>query len=137
MSCTTSREVVQGGLDVKPKQRRFVAEYLLDESVTRAAQRCGVRPATARTWMKKDDVRAAIEAGQEALLDKAQMNADEVVERLTSLARTDVRVFAKASDVVKALELLGKRHKLFTENVDVTSGGDALTVNFIVNGVKR
>jgi phage terminase small subunit len=124
-------------LDVKPKQRRFVAEYLMDESVTRAAQRVGVRPATARAWMKKDDVRAAIEAGQEALLDKAQMGADEVVERLSTLARTDVRMFAKAGDVVKALELLGKRHKLFTDNVDMTSGGEALTVNFIVNGVKR
>lgn len=122
---------------MKPKQRRFVAEYLMDESVTRAAQRVGVRPATARAWMKKDDVRAAIEAGQEALLDKAQMGADEVVERLSTLARTDVRMFAKAGDVVKALELLGKRHKLFTDNVDMTSGGEALTVNFIVNGVKR
>lgn len=127
-----------GRLDtVKPKQRRFVAEYLLDESVARAARRVGVKPATAHRWMKLDDVRAAIEAGQEAMLDRVQMSADEVVERLTTLARTDVRVYAKASDVVKALELLGKRHKLFTENVDMTSGGEALTVNFIVNGVKR
>ena len=122
---------------MKPKQRRFVAEYLMDENVTRAAQRVGVKPATARTWMKKDDVRAAIESGQEALLDRVQMDANEVIERLSSLARTDVRMFAKAGDVVKALELLGKRHKLFTENIDVLSNGEALTVNFIVNGVKR
>ena len=122
---------------MKPKQRRFVAEFLKDESVARAALRVGVRPATAHTWMKKDDVRAAIESGQEALLDRVQMDANEVIERLTSLAREDVRLVAKASDVVKALELLGKRHKLFTDNLDVLSGGEALTVNFIVNGVKR
>jgi phage terminase small subunit len=122
---------------MKPKQRRFVAEYLKDESVTRAAQRVGVRPATARAWMKKDDVRAAIESGQEAMLDRVQMEANEVVERLTTIAREDVRATARASDVIKALELLGKKHKLFTDNLDVLSNGEALTVNFIVNGVKR
>ena len=122
---------------MKPKQRRFVAEYLKDESVTRAAQRVGVRPATARAWMKKDDVRAAIEAGQEALLDRVQMDAEEVVQRLTTIAREDVRFIAKAGDVIKALELLGKKHKLFTDNIDLKSDGEALTVNFIVNGVKR
>ena len=122
---------------MKPKQRRFVAEYLKDENCTRAAERTGVRPATARAWMKKDDVRAAIESGQEAMLDRVQMDANEVIERLTTVAREDVRTIAKAGDVIKALELLGKRHKLFTDNLDVLSGGEALTVNFIVNGVKR
>ena len=122
---------------MKPKQRRFVAEYLKDDNVQRAAQRVGVRPATARAWMKKDDVRAAIEAGQEALLDRVQMDAEEVVQRLTTIAREDVRFIAKAGDVIKALELLGKKHKLFTDNIDLKSDGEALTVNFIVNGVKR
>lgn len=48
-----------------------------------------------------------------------KMSADEVLERLTKVARTDADF--KGSDVVKAAELLGKGHKLFTDKVE-TSG---------------
>lgn len=48
----------------------------------------------------------------------AKMTADEVLERLTEVARTDAEF--KGSDVVKAAELLGKGHKLFIDKVETT-----------------
>ena len=51
-------------------------------------------------------------------LKAAKMDADEVLERLTKIARTEAEF--KGSDVVKANELLGKGHKLFVDKVETT-----------------
>lgn len=52
-------------------------------------------------------------------IKSAGMSAVEVLQRLTDIARTDTDF--KGSDVVKAVELLGKGHKLFTDRVESTN----------------
>lgn len=52
-------------------------------------------------------------------LQMSKLSADEVIEKLTEVATSEVAEI-KASDKLKALELLGKFHKLFTDRVDHT-----------------
>lgn len=49
-------------------------------------------------------------------MESAKADADEVLSNLTRIARTEVKF--TGSDVVKANELLGKGHKLFTDRVE-------------------
>lgn len=58
---------------------------------------------------------------QEAIkkhMETAKMSADEVLEKLTKVARADADF--KGSDVVKAAELLGKGHRLWVDKVEST-----------------
>jgi phage terminase small subunit len=165
-----------------PKQRLFVNEYRVDLDVPAAAARVGVSAAVARRWMKKDEVRAALDAVEQSRNDSAIMRAEEVLRELTAMARTDLldfyeetgelkplskmppaarRVIASlehethyiGTDEIglpmtakvlklkrwskeKALELLGKHYKLFTDKVELESNAPT-AVTFIVNGVKR
>lgn len=50
-------------------------------------------------------------------LQMSKLSADEVIVKLTEVAVAEVAEI-KASDKLKALELLGKFHKLFTDKVD-------------------
>lgn len=59
-------------------------------------------------------------------MDSAKMSADEVLERLTKVARSDADL--RGSDVVKANELLGKFHKLFVDKVETSSTDAQQTV---------
>lgn len=63
---------------------------------------------------------------------KAKMDADEVLERLTEVARSKVEF--KGSDVVKAAELLGKGHKLFVDKVETT---DTSVSDGVAQGLMR
>lgn len=50
------------------------------------------------------------------VMQESKMSADEVLERLTKVARSEADL--KGSDVVKANELLGKFHKLFVDRTE-------------------
>lgn len=119
------------------KQQRFCDEYLIDLNATQAAIRAGYSEKTAKSIgnenLTKPDLKAYIEkrmAEKEAALVADQA---EVLKYLTSvlrgkstssvLARDEVgadRVIEKAPDEkerLKAAELLGKAHMLFTDKV--------------------
>ncbi len=64
-------------------------------------------------------------------LMSAKMDANEVLERLTEIARKQAEF--KGSDIVKANELLGKGHKLFTDRVE-TSSSDSSDIATILLG---
>lgn len=103
------------------KQRLFVEAYLgvSKGNGTDAARKAGYKGndntlhTVAQENLRKPAIAAAI---QEKLNAKATiMGADEVLELLTSTARGD---FYEKREQLKALELLGKYHKLFTEKVE-------------------
>ncbi len=75
---------------MRPKTLIFVEEYLIDRNATRAAKAAGYSERTAYSQgsrlLKKVEVQAAI---QEQLRQKT-MTADEVLTRLTDIARFDV-----------------------------------------------
>lgn len=120
-----------------PKQQRFCDEYLVDLNATQAAIRTGYSEKTAysqgQRLLKNVDVKAYIEQQLELIHSKKTADAQEVMEYLTAVMRgehteetlkfigegcqtiTEIEVSAK--DRLKAAELLGKAHMLFTDKV--------------------
>jgi phage terminase small subunit len=80
---------------VTPKQRRFVAEYLVDHNGAQAAIRAGYSPTRARqtafVLLNDEDVREAVAAGDKAIEDQLVMSRIEVLRRLSAIARADIR----------------------------------------------
>ncbi len=104
------------------KQDRFVAEYLVDLNATAAAGRAGYSDANiGRQLITKNNVAAAIAAGQADRSERTQIDADYV---LTSIRVTVERCQAEdgynPQAVLKGLELLGRHLALFTDKVDQT-----------------
>ncbi|MCH5205665.1 MAG: terminase small subunit [Oscillospiraceae bacterium] len=126
------------------KQKRFCDEYLIDPNATQAAIRAGYSEKTAysvgQRMLKNVEVRNYIDEQLEQIHNEKTADAQEVIEYLTSVMRgesssevvvvegvgegcSEARRVTKAPDEkerLKAAELLGKRHGLFTDKVNVT-----------------
>ena len=104
------------------KQKRFCDEYLIDCNATQAAIRAGYSPKTAQAIgsenLKKPVVKKYIDEHLTISHNDAVMSAEEVLMRLTEIARDKKE---RAGNTLKALELLGKRHKLFVDRVEQLS----------------
>ena len=120
-----------------PKQQRFCDEYLIDLNATQAAIRTGYSEKTAysqgQRLLKNVEVKAYLDEALERIHDEKTADAREVMEYLTAVMRgehteqvlyfvgdgmqmkTDLAVGAK--DRLKAAELLGRAHMLFTDKV--------------------
>ncbi len=112
------------------KQKRFCDEYLIDCNATQAAIRAGYSPKTAQAIgsenLKKPVVKKYIDEHLEISHNDAVMSAEEVLMRLTEIARDKKE---RAGNTLKALELLGKRYKLFVDRVEQElNGGDVPVV---------
>ena len=93
------------------KRIAFVEHYLSCWNATEAARRVGyAHPNMAGPRLMVDD---GIKAYVEARLTEIAMSADMVLARLTAL------VSERDVITLRALELLGKHHKLFTERHEV------------------
>lgn len=94
-----------------PKQRRFVAEYLIDLNATQAAIRAGYSKKTAKSIgaenLTKPDIQAAVAAKTETQLAKIDLTAEKVKERIGILAFQDVREFFDADGNLKPITQLG------------------------------
>lgn len=120
-----------------PKQKKFCVEYLIDLNATQAAIRAGYSKKTARSLGQRlltyVDVRNYIKDLRAKYFKKRIMTAEEVEYRLSKAGRgelkeevvvvegvgdgcSEARIVQKhlsARDQLKALELMGKRHRLF------------------------
>lgn len=120
-----------------PKQKKFCVEYLIDLNGTQAAIRAGYSKKTANRianqLLSKLDVRNYIKDLRAKYFKKGIMSAEEVEYRLSKAGRGElkeevvviegvgdggseariVRKHLSARDQLKALELMGKRHRLF------------------------
>jgi hypothetical protein len=107
------------GKAVTAKQRRFIAEYIVDLSGVGAYKRAGykARGASARAnasrLLANANIRQAIDAAQAARAERTRIDADDVVRRLDRES-TATRPGSSHSARVRALELLGKHLGLFT-----------------------
>lgn len=123
------------------KQQRFCDEYLVDLNGTQAAIRAGYSAKTARQMAAENMAKPAIKAyiGKRMADKEAELVADqaEVLKYLTSVLRghsksevvvvegtgdgcSEARSIQKAPDEkerLKAAELLGKAHMMFTDKV--------------------
>jgi len=93
------------------KRIAFVEHYLSCWNASEAARRAGYKQAHSQgpRLLENVDVQAYVKAR----LAESAMCADEVLSRLTEIGRSETR------DSLKALELMGKHHKLFTERHEV------------------
>lgn len=130
------------------KQKRFCDFYIETGNAKEAAIRAGYSEKTAKQIgqenLTKPDLRAYIDERLAELKNERTADAQEVLEYLTAVMRgeykeatligvgegaqavVDIDVGAKES--LKAAELLGKRHALFTDKVDLQTGDIVIKV---------
>lgn len=133
------------------KQRIFADEYLKDLNGTRAykvaypsVKKDSVAKAAASRLLTNVNLKSYIEEQLEIMHNERQADAAEVLEFLTAVMRgeqteqtliglgegaqgiTAIEIGAK--DRIKAAELLGKRHALFTDKVDLQTGDIVINV---------
>lgn len=109
--------------DLTPKQRLFVAEYLIDLNATQAAIRAGYSHDTAAQQghenLRKPDVANAIFEAQQKRAERTQITQDMVLRELAKIGFADIR---KAINWKSSL----------VEEEDNPDGGDVLVVKTIV-----
>lgn len=116
------------------RQRRFAYFYVHDArmNAVTAARMAGYEgsdqsiQSQASHLMNHEKIRLKITEH----LGLLSMTAPEVLAEITKIAKMPVEEFTDPrimTNKMKALEMLGKHHALFTEKVDVTSNGAALT----------
>lgn len=93
------------------KQQRFVAEYLVDLNATEAAKRCGYSAKTAKQQgsrlLTNADIAAAVAAGTARQLEKTELTAEMVKERLRLLAFQDIRKLFDEAGNLRPIHQLG------------------------------
>ena len=104
---------------MKPRQQRFVTEYLVDLNATQAAIRAGYSPKTAQQQgsrlLTNVVVKPAIAAQHARQLKSVDVRIEDVLRDVMAIAHTDLQTLteesgvpARWSDKLKALELLMK-----------------------------
>jgi len=125
------------------KQQIFADEYLKDTNGTRAykvaypnVKKDSTARANASRLLTNANVKTYVDEQLEKMHSKRTADAQEVLEYLTKVMRgeeTETVATAKGlykdielsgKDRIKAAELLGKRHALFTDKVDLNATGD-------------
>ncbi|WP_368251022.1 terminase small subunit [Enterococcus sp. 2201sp1_2201st1_B8_2201SCRN_220225] len=133
------------------KQQIFADEYLKDLNGTRAykaaypnVKKDSVASANAVRLLGNAKVKSYIDEQLEKMHNERTADAQEVLEYLTSVMRgqqkeevlrgvgmgeqTKTNIEVGAKDRLKAAELLGKRHALFTDKVDLQTGDIVIKV---------
>ena len=126
-----------------PKEKKFCQEYVRTGNASEAVRLAGYSEKNVRQrgskMLAKDYILAYINELMEELKKEAIADADEVLQLLTSIARGEtkeenvvvdkcgnvsiVETRVKEKERVKALELLGKRYKLYTDKVEANVEG--------------
>lgn len=121
------------------KQRRFCDFYIETGNAKEAAVKAGYSEKTAKQIgqenLTKPDLRAYIDKRLEELKNERTADAQEVLEYLTAVMRGEhkeatligvgegaqaiANIDVGAKDRLKAAELLGKRHALFTDKQQI------------------
>lgn len=104
---------------MNPRQQKFVDEYCVDLNATQAAIRAGYNQKTASVIgnenLRKPYIKQAIEERLSKNTNNTIITAELVLNGIKEIAfGKDV----KPNDRLKAMELLGKYLKLFTEKIE-------------------
>lgn len=111
-----------------PKQSAFCDYYIETGNATESAIKAGYSKKTARVIgqenLTKPALKSYIEERLRQIADKRIAKGEEVLQYLTKVMRGEEKdqfgLDASLQDRTKAAELLGKRHRLFTEKVEVS-----------------
>ena len=122
------------------KQQRFADEYIICGNATEAAIKAGYSRKTAGVVgaenLKKPNIKFYIDKRLEELKSEKVADQQEVLEFLTSVMRGEkteqtlcsigelgqqvIDIDIGAKDRIKAAELIGKRHRLWTDKQEIT-----------------
>lgn len=109
------------------KQKRFVAEYLIDLNATQAAIRAGYAAKTANRegsrLLSNVDIANAIASGAQKRIQRAEVSAQDVIDGLYREATREGEGSSHGARV-SAWGLLGKYHKLFVDRIEAEVSGD-------------
>lgn len=98
-SKTKAKKPRKGPATLSPKQKLFVAEYLVDLNATQAAIRAGYSERTAYSIgqenLKKPEIVAAIQAAMNARAQRTEITADRVLGELAKIGFADIRKAVK------------------------------------------
>lgn len=106
------------------KQKRFCEEYLVDLNATKAALRAGYAEKTAysqgQRLLKNVEINDCISELKEKQSVRTGITADKVLEELAQLGFAPMESCEsfKASDKLRALELIGKHIGMFKPDSD-------------------
>jgi phage terminase small subunit len=108
-----------------PKQKLFIAAYQKHANAMRAAREAGYKhpKQNGNKLLHNPEIKAACESGIQARMKAHEVSADQVVERIRTVA------FGKSEetrDVLKACELLGKYLGLFKDRVQLETVGQVV-----------
>lgn len=130
------------------KEEKFVIEYVRTGNATQSAINAGYSERSARQtacrMLTKDYILKAIDELVKQINSEKIADAEEVMMLLTEIARGEtteenvvvdkqgnvsiVETRVKEKERVKALELLGKRYKLYTDKVEASVEGQVQVV---------
>jgi phage terminase small subunit len=107
--------------ELTDRQKRFVAEYLIDPNQKQAAIKAGYSEKTAEQigyqLLQKTSVAEAIAKAQEKRAKKADVTAAKVLQELADIGFDKDN--ERTTDRLKALELMGKHLAMFTDKVEM------------------
>lgn len=120
-----------------PKQQKFADEYIISGNATQAVLKAGYETKNpnriASQNLSKKEIKDYIDENLSKIHNSKIADATEVMEYLSAVMRgveTETVATAKglfggvevsAKDRIKAAELIGKRHSLFTDKVEQTN----------------
>ena len=136
------------------KQSLFVKEYLVDLNATQAAIRAGYKEkaayATGAENLKKPQIQEAIQEQIKKREEKTELNADWVLKKLEQVAlrcMQEEEVITKdgptgeykfdSSGANKAIELIGKHLKMFTDKIEQDTTLTVVRKSFTVESAKN
>ena len=110
-----------GDVALTEKQKRFVAEYLVDLNATQAAIRSGYSEKTAEQMgyqlLQKTSVQKAVQIAIKDRQQRTEITQDKVLDELGKVAFSEAADYTdstlKYSNKLRALELLGKHLGMF------------------------
>jgi phage terminase small subunit len=119
-----------GSKPLSPKQRKFVVEYLIDRNASQASIRAGYSKKNANVvgsrLLANVGIKAEIEAKTAKMDAATEITAANVLNRLWGIGSAANSTMPSHSDRVRALELVGKHFKMFTDRFEVTDAAMGL-----------
>jgi phage terminase small subunit len=131
--------------ELNNRQELFVSFYLQNPNATQAAIKAGYSEKTAASQGERLLRNVEIAKRVQQRVESAAMTADEVLGELAGIAKApwdkffeykisedEKFVTMRLTDKLKALELVGKHHKLFTDRVESSTDPDLERIRTLV-----
>lgn len=127
-------------MSLSEQQQKFVDEYIKDPNATQAAIRAGYSKKTAgsqgQRLLKNVEINSTIQKQLDSMHKERIADAAEVMEFISATMRGETKseeltntgevvdITPSIAQRLKAAELMGKRHALFTDNVNMKTNAN-------------